>query len=84
MTAVITIGLGAVMVTAAFLAVYMENLVGAVIAAGVISLLASIVYLIMAAPDVAMTEAAIGSALTTLVFLYAISKLSTGKRDSND
>jgi uncharacterized MnhB-related membrane protein len=31
-----------------------------------------------------MTEAAIGSALTTLVFLYAISKLSTGKRDSND
>lgn len=84
MTGIITIGLGAVMVTAAFLAVYLENLVGAVIAAGVISLLASIVYLILAAPDVAMTEAAIGSALTTLVFLYAISKVSTRKGESDD
>jgi uncharacterized MnhB-related membrane protein len=63
------------MVVAAFLALYLENLVGAVIAAGVISLLASVLYLVLAAPDVAMTEAAIGSALTTLVFLYAISRL---------
>jgi uncharacterized MnhB-related membrane protein len=75
MIAAVTIGMGVVMVVAAFLALYLENLVGAVIAAGVISLLASVLYLVLAAPDVAMTEAAIGSALTTLVFLYAISRL---------
>jgi uncharacterized MnhB-related membrane protein len=84
MTGFIIIALGVVMLAAAVLAVTLKNLVGAVIAAGVISLLASVIYLVLAAPDVAMTEAAIGSALTTLVFLYAISRLSTTKEDGND
>jgi len=29
---------------------------------------------VLAAPDVAMTEASIGSGLTTMIFLYAIRK----------
>ena len=75
MELIIIIVLGVVMIIAALSAIYQKNLVSAVIASGVVSLVASIMYLILAAPDVAMTEAAIGSALTTVVFLYAVNKL---------
>lgn len=63
--------LGVMMVIAAVVAIMSKDMVGAIISAGVVSLLASILYLIYGAPDVAMTEAAIGSALTTVVFLFA-------------
>lgn len=76
--------LGVVMLVAAVLAVYQKELVAAIIAAGVVSLSASVVYVILAAPDVAMTEAAIGSALTTVVFLYALNRVRTAKGDSDD
>jgi energy-converting hydrogenase B subunit D len=74
-TTIIIIVLGLIMIVAAILAIYLKNLVSAIISAGVISLLASIIYLIMAAPDVAMTEASIGSGLTTVVFLYALNRI---------
>ena len=79
---IFVIGLGMLILAAAVTAVYLRNIVASIIAAGVVSLLSSIIYLILAAPDVAMTEAAIGSGLTTLVFLFAISKLK--KEDLND
>lgn len=72
------------MIIAAFGAVYVHNLTSAVIAAGVISLAASLLYLLLAAPDVAMTEAAIGSGLTSVVFLYTlhlIKKIDEGDND---
>ena len=73
--------LGVIMMVAAFLAIYQKNLLSAVIASGVISLLASIIYILLSAPDVAMTEAAIGSGLTTIVFLYTLNKIR--KQDDN-
>ncbi len=75
--AIIVIGL--IIITSAIFAVKTKNLVFAVIASGVISLLSSLLYIILAAPDVAMTEAAIGSGLTTIVFLYAIKKVKKGE-----
>ncbi|MBN2415323.1 DUF4040 domain-containing protein [bacterium] len=72
------------MIIAAFGAVYVKNLTSAVIAAGAISLAASLLYLLLAAPDVAMTEAAIGSGLTSVVFLYTlhlIKKIDEGDDD---
>ena len=56
------------------LAVTLDNLLSAVVSAGLASLFASVVYVVLAAPDVAMTEASIGSGLTTMIFLYAIRK----------
>jgi energy-converting hydrogenase B subunit D len=53
-------------------------IVVAVISAGLASLFASVVYVVLAAPDVAMTEASIGSGLTTMIFLYAIRKTQDG------
>ena len=75
MTTAIIAVLGILMVSAAILALLQKSLVTAILAAGVVSLVASIIYLFLAAPDVAMTEAAIGSALTTVVFLVALSRL---------
>ncbi|MEA3392541.1 MAG: hydrogenase subunit MbhD domain-containing protein [Candidatus Marinimicrobia bacterium] len=75
MTTIIIIVLGVIMIAAAILAVHQKNLLSAIIVAGAISLLASILYIILAAPDVAMTEAAIGSGLTTIVFLFALNKI---------
>jgi len=54
------------------LAVRLDSLVGAVVSAGLASLFAAVTYVILAAPDVAMTEAAIGSGLSTAIFLYAL------------
>ncbi|MDY6915004.1 MAG: hydrogenase subunit MbhD domain-containing protein [Candidatus Cloacimonadota bacterium] len=83
MIQVIIIVLGIIMLLAAILAIYSRNLIAAVISAGVISLFASIIYLLLAAPDVAMTEAAIGSGLTTIIFLFAIKKIKEDKEDSD-
>lgn len=72
---VITIVLGIIMLVMAGLAVHYKNLTMAIIAAGVVSLFASVLYVLLAAPDVAMTEAAIGSGLTTIIFFYVLNKI---------
>lgn len=82
MMLVLIIVFGLLMVVAAFVALYSRDIVGAIIAAGVVSLLASVLYLVFGAPDVAMTEAAIGSALTTVVFLFAWSRIRTLSRNA--
>ena len=69
---IITIVISVVMVAAALSALYFKNLAAAVISAGLVSLIASILYLLLAAPDVAMTEAAIGSGLSTIIFFYVL------------
>ncbi len=60
------------MVVVAVTATVVRNLVSAVILVGVVSLLVSYLFLRMGAPDVAMTEASIGAALTTVIFLIAL------------
>ena len=72
---VLIIVLGLIMIAAAVFALHTGSLLSGIISAGVISLLASVLYLLLAAPDVAMTEAAIGSGLTTVVFLFALRKM---------
>jgi len=59
----------------AVVAVHNKNIKVAIIAAGIVSLFSSILYLILAAPDVAMTEAAIGSGLSTVIFFYVLNKI---------
>ena len=74
----LTIVLCAGILIGGLLAVQLNNIVSAVISAGLASLFASVVYVVLAAPDVAMTEASIGSGLTTMIFLYAIRKTRNG------
>ncbi len=80
----IIIVLGILMLAAAFLALYLKDLLSAIIVAGAISLMASVIYIMLAAPDVAMTEAAIGSGLTTIVFLYALHLVRKQQEEKHD
>jgi multicomponent Na+:H+ antiporter subunit A len=70
---------GLILVLAAVAAMTVRNLVSAAILAGVVSLMVSYLFLRMSAPDVAMTEAAIGAGLTTVIFLIAIRR--TGEEE---
>ncbi len=70
----LTIVLCAGILIGGVLAVQLNSIVSAVVSAGLASLFASVVYVVLAAPDVSMTEASIGSGLTTMIFLYAIRK----------
>lgn len=72
---IIPILLGLIMVSAALVALYQKKLSVAIIAAGTVSLIASVLYLLLAAPDVAMTEASIGSGLSTIIFFYVLNKI---------
>ncbi|ABV74697.1 putative monovalent cation/H+ antiporter subunit B [Rickettsia akari str. Hartford] len=55
--------------------IFAKDLLNSVIATSIFSLLISVSYLMMDAPDVAMTEAAIGSCLSTCVYLNLLRKL---------
>ncbi|GAB1365447.1 Na(+)/H(+) antiporter subunit B [Candidatus Cloacimonadaceae bacterium] len=78
MALILLIGLSLV---AALYALFTQKTLSAVIASGIISLSASIIFLIYGAPDVAMTEATIGAGLTTVVFLYAMKQTKGGDDD---
>ncbi len=78
------IGLGIMMAAAAVGAIMTKSLLVSVILSGGVSLAASVVFLLMGAPDVAMTEAAIGSALTTVVFLYALARSKQADHEDSD
>jgi hypothetical protein len=53
----------------------------AILAAGLVSLIASVLFLVLAAPDVAMTEAAIGSGLTTFLFFFVLNRIRGSEHD---
>lgn len=67
------------LVTAVFL-VSSSNLLNAVVFSGFFSILCALLYLLMLAPDVALTEAAIGSCVTTCFFLGALKYLKEGSK----
>ena len=61
-----------IMIIAAFLAVVFRKLLTSVIALSVASLLLSLEFYLLHAPDVAIAEAAIGAGLTMAIFIFAI------------
>lgn len=63
------------MVVTAILAVHFDNLLSSVIALGATGLFAAAAFLILHAPDVAISEAAVGAALTPLIFIVTLRKI---------
>ena len=59
---------------AAVFTIQYKDLMNSVIVSGVISLIASILFYFLQAPDVALTEVAIGTGLTTYIFVLTIRK----------
>jgi uncharacterized MnhB-related membrane protein len=79
-----TIVLCIAMIVAAFVSILGKNLPIAILASGLVSLVASVLFLILASPDVAMTEAAIGSGLTTFLFFLVLSRVRAGEHDGDE
>jgi len=63
------------MIVTALVAISGRRLSIAILSAGLVSLIASVLFLLLAAPDVAMTEAAIGSGLTTFLFFFVLGRV---------
>ena len=66
------------MVVAAVMAVHFEKLLSSVIALGAVGLFAAAAFLLRHAPDVAISEAAVGAALSPLIFIVTLKKLRGG------
>lgn len=74
--------LGILILLMAGIAMFHTSKTVAVIAAGAVGLFASVLYLLLAAPDVAMTEAAIGSGLSTIIFFYVLNRIRTNSEQT--
>jgi uncharacterized MnhB-related membrane protein len=60
---------------AALAVLLLDNLLAAVAAASVVSLGVSLMFVILQAPDVAMTEAAVGAGLSSLILALTLRRL---------
>jgi energy-converting hydrogenase B subunit D len=59
-------------IAASIVAIYLKDLIAAVIAVAAMSLLLSLEFFILQAPDVAIAEAGVGACLTTAILVIAI------------
>jgi uncharacterized MnhB-related membrane protein len=59
-------------VAASIVAIWLRDLLAAVIAVAAMSLLLSLEFYILQAPDVAIAQAGVGACLTTAIFVIAI------------
>ena len=64
-----------VMLCSAVAVLLLQDFLAALAAFSVVSLGLSVLFVIMRAPDVAMTEAAIGAGLSSLLFALALRRL---------
>ncbi len=60
------------LVITALLSIYFRDLLAAIVSYSVFSLVLTVLYFLLDAPDVAIAEAGIGAALTTCIFVIAI------------
>ncbi len=62
------------MIVLSVLSIQLKNLIAAVVAMGAVSLIISLLFLLIQAPDVAMAEASIGAALTMIIYIMGVRK----------
>ena len=79
MTTWIVLAISIMLVMMALAAVFSKTLASAVILLSTLSLFASLLFVMVAAPDVAITEAAVGAGVSTVIFVWAIRE--TDRRD---
>jgi uncharacterized MnhB-related membrane protein len=82
----IWIALSVVVLTlgAALAVLLLDNLLAAVAAASVVSLGVAVMFVMLQAPDVAMTEAAVGAGLSSLILALALRRLGLIQLGLND
>lgn len=67
-------------IVAAFFVLRFKDLLASVISLSIMSLLLSIEFYILQAPDVAIAEAAVGAGLSTAIYVIAIKKSKRWER----
>lgn len=70
----------ALMVLAAIGALRSGNLLVGVVLTGVVSLLSCLIFILLAAPDVALTEAAVGTGVGSVILVWVVSHTRRGGR----
>lgn len=71
-TSAIFIVLSVIVLVTAMLSLYFRDLLAAVVSYSVMSLVLTVIFFQLDAPDVAIAEAGIGAALTICIFVIAI------------
>ncbi|HBG32247.1 MAG: sodium:proton antiporter [Tenericutes bacterium GWD2_38_27] len=79
LTDIIMIVVSVFLLLIAFFAVHEKKLIKSVIFLSALSMLSVVSYVLMKAPDVALTEAVIGSGLVTSLFIFTL--LSIQKKE---
>ncbi len=69
---IIEIAVSVFLVLFALVAVFSKNLINSIIFLSIMSMLAVVAFALFRAPDVAITEAVIGSGLITFIFIITI------------
>lgn len=69
-------GLSLLLIIAGFLVAVSKDAVKAVIALSVLSMMTALAFVLLKAPDVAITEVVIGSGLITFLFLFTLKDAS--------
>ncbi len=69
---ILEIVIGVFIIVLAFLAINSKSLIKSVMFLSALSMLAVVAFVIMHAPDVAITEAVIGSGLVTSLFVFTL------------
>ena len=64
-----------IMLAAAIAVLVLDNMIAAVVSASVVSLALTVIFALLKAPDVAMTEAAIGAGLSSLILAIGLKRL---------
>ena len=72
------------MLVAAVAALTVKNFVAAVAATSVVGLALSVLFVLLRAPDVAMTEAAVGAGLSGVILALALRRLGLWHLDGGD
>ena len=69
------------MLAGAVTVLFVKSHVSAIAATSAVSLALSVIFVILKAPDVAMTEAVVGSGLSTVILALALYRLQINKTD---
>jgi len=80
LTDIVMIVVSALLLVIAFMAIHSKKLIKSVIFLSALSMLAVVGFVLLRAPDVALTEAVIGSGLVTSLFIFTL--LSTKKEET--
>ena len=83
MMELITLLLVVVMLVSAVCVLLMRNMIAALAFASVVSLALSVIFVLLRAPDVAMTEAAVGAGLSSLLLALGLRRLGLWRLDNS-